>query len=65
MLDDRTPLGLAATGAVLVIIGYAVQELIPRLIKTGGFVASAGWVVLTIALILFLVGLFKGGSPRV
>lgn len=65
MLDDRTPMGIAATGVVLVIVGYAVQELVPRLVKTGGFVAGAGWVALAIALILFIISLVKGGTPRV
>ncbi len=55
MNNNSTPLGVVGTGVILVIIGYAIQELMPRLVKTGGFVAAAGWVAIAVGAIWFLV----------
>lgn len=60
MLQDRTPLGLAAAGAVLIIVGLAVKALLPRLAEVGAFVVGAGWVVIFIAVLLFIISLFTG-----
>jgi predicted acyltransferase len=64
MLDDRSPLGLGLTGVVLIIVGLAVKALIPKLVEVGSFVVGAGWVLIAIAVVLFLIQLVKGGAPR-
>lgn len=65
MFEDRTPLGLGLTGVVLIIVGLAVKALIPKLVEVGAFVVGAGWVIIAIAVVLFIIALIKGGTPRV
>lgn len=64
MLEDRTPLGIALSGVVLIVVGLAVKALIPKLVEVGSFVVGAGWVFIFIAVILFIIGVIKG-TPRV
>lgn len=59
-LEARNSWGMAGTGIILVIVGMVVEALIPRLTEVGNFITSVGWVVIVIAVVLFIIGLVRG-----
>lgn len=58
-MQDRTPLSVAGTGIILIVIGLAVKALVPRLVEVGSFVVTIGWAALIIAALLFVIELVQ------
>lgn len=58
----RSPLNLAGVGVVLIIVGMAVEALVPRIANIGSFVQSVGWAVIVLAVVLFLINLVRGAT---
>lgn len=56
----RSPVNLALTGVVLVIAGLAVSTLIPVIANVGAFVVKVGYVLIVVAVVLFLIDLVRG-----
>lgn len=65
MKEYQTPLSLAGTGVVLIIVGMAVEALVPKIANIGGFIITVGWAAIIIAVIIFLINLVRGafGGP--
>lgn len=60
MSPYRNSITLGLVGVVLIIVGMAVQALIPVLAGIGAFVVGVGWVLIAIAVIIFIIDLIRG-----
>jgi Na+-transporting methylmalonyl-CoA/oxaloacetate decarboxylase gamma subunit len=59
MKEFQTPLSLAGTGVILIIVGMAVEALVPKIANIGHFVAGVGWVAIFVAILIFLIALIS------
>jgi hypothetical protein len=60
--NNQTPLSVAGTGIILIIVGMAVRALVPKLAEVGAFVITVGWAAIAIAVILFIISLVRNGT---
>ncbi len=58
MYNNSIVLGI--TGVVLIIVGLAVQALLPVLAGVGAFTIGVGWVLIAIAVIVLIIEILRG-----
>lgn len=59
MNEYKTPLSIAGMGVILIIVGMAVEALVPRIANIGHFVTGVGWAAIILAVIVFLIALIR------
>ncbi len=56
----RNPVGLAITGVILIIVAMVVRVYLPVLESVATFVIGVGWVMIGVAILLFVVEQLRG-----
>lgn len=59
MRENQTPVSIALSGAILVVVGLVVKAYLPRLLEVGAFIVWLGWAFIVVAAILFVIGLIR------